>query len=113
MAMKCALLPLAVLLCVLGFDARAQTCEAAPKKSGPVSILILDSPRRVEEFAKSVQGAKVAVRDRGTVIFDDGRVVTADTDAATRQLNELGWGNRPIQIVASLPLRPKPAPGGG
>ena len=105
---------LALLLCSLvAVDARRRRCEAAPKKSGPVSILILDSPQRVEAFAKSVQGAKVAVRDRGTVIFDDGRVVTADTDAATRQLNELGWGNRPIQIVASLPLRPKQAPGGG
>ena len=94
-------------------DARAQSCEVAPKKSGPVSILILDSPRRVEAFAASVQDARIAVRDRGTVIFDDGRVVTADTDGATRQLNELGWGNRPIQIVASFPMRPKRVPGSG
>jgi hypothetical protein len=101
-----------VLLCFVP-DAWSQSCEVAPNKGGPVSILILDSAQKVDAFAASVQGAQVAVRDRGTVIFDDGRVVTADTDAATRQLNDLGWGNRPIQIVASMPLRPKLAPGGG
>jgi hypothetical protein len=90
--------------------AHAQSCEAAPKQSGPVSILILDSPQRVDEFAKSVQGAKVAARDRGTVIFDDGRVVTADAEAATSRLNQLGWGNRPFQIVASMPLRRSSCP---
>jgi hypothetical protein len=101
-----------VLLCFVP-DAWSQSCEVAPNQGGPVSILILDSAQKVDAFAASVQGAQVAVRDRGTVIFDDGRVVTADTDAATRQLNDLGWGNRPIQIVASMPLRPKLAPGGG
>jgi hypothetical protein len=111
--MKRALIAAGMLLCLFAWEARAQSCEAAPKPGGPVSILILDSPQRVDAFAASVQGAQVAARDRGTVIFDDGRVVTADTDAATRQLNDLGWGNRPIQVVASFPLRPKPAPGGG
>ena len=102
---------LALLVCALvAGEVQAQSCEAAPKKSGPVSLLILDSPQRVEEFAKSVQGAQVAVRDRGTVIFDDGRVVTADVDAATRQLNLLGWGSRAIEVVASFPLRPVQAP---
>jgi len=107
-------MPLALwLLCLLvPSDAWAQSCEAAPR-GGPVSILILDSAQRVDEFAASVQSAQVAARDRGTVIFDDGRVVTADTDAATRQLNQLGWGNRPIQIVASFPMRPQRAPGSG
>ena len=90
-------------------DARAQSCQVA-KPSGPVSILILDSPQKVEEFAASVRDARVAARDRGTVIFDDGRVVTADVDAATRQLNRLGWGNRAIEVVASFPLRPVQAP---
>jgi hypothetical protein len=104
----------ALLFCgFVASEARAQSCESKPSTTGPVSILILDSPQRVEEFAKTVQGAKVAARDRGTVVFDDGRVVTADADAATRQLNGLGWGNRPIQLVASMPLRPKQPPGGG
>ena len=102
-----------LLLGCVASDAGAQSCESKPGTRGPVSILILDSPQRVEEFAKTVQGAKVAARDRGTVVFDDGRVVTADADAATRQLNGLGWGNRPIQVVASMSLRPKQAPGGG
>jgi hypothetical protein len=85
-------------------DARAQSCEVQAPASGPVSILILDSPRRVDEFAGSVQGVRVVAREAGTVIFEDGRVVTADADAASRQLNALGWGKRSIQIVAGFPL---------
>jgi hypothetical protein len=92
--------------------ARAQSCKARPA-SGPVSLLILDSARKVDEFAATPRGATPIVRERGIVIFEDGRVVTSDVDAATEHLNGLGWGARPIQIVASFPLRPNPPPGGG
>ncbi|RIL04777.1 MAG: hypothetical protein DCC71_12825 [Proteobacteria bacterium] len=67
----------------------------------------------MEELAASLRDAPVAARDRGTVIFADGRVVTSDVDAATRQLNRLGWGTRRIEIVASFRLRPQQAPGFG
>jgi len=46
------------------------------------------------------------------VIFRDGRVVTADAGSATQHLNALGWGHRPIEIVASFRMRPMQAPGG-
>jgi hypothetical protein len=101
--------------CAIAFaapsPADAQSCTA--KSSGPVSILILDSAQRVEEYASSVRDGRVAARDRGTVIFEDGRVVTADVDAATRQLNALGWGARRIEVVASFRLRPVQPPGSG
>ena len=74
--------------------------------SGPVSLLILQSGVRVHEFARSVRGADVIARDSSTVIFGDGRVVTSDVESATRHLNALGWGGRPIEIVASFRLRP-------
>jgi hypothetical protein len=99
--------PLLAALCALGLAARAraQSCEAAPPPRGPVSILILDSARKVDEFAASVKDARAVVREPGTVVFEDGRVVTASADAATEHLNALGWGDRPIQVVAALPLR--------
>jgi hypothetical protein len=91
--------------------ARAQSCDVG-KAKGPVSILILASPQKVQEFAATIRDAPVAARDPGTVIFRDGRVVTSDAASATRHLNALGWGGRPIEIVASFRLRPMQAPGG-
>jgi hypothetical protein len=78
-----------------------------------VSLLILDSARKVDEFAAVPRDASIVVRERGLAIFEDGRVVTSDVDAATRHLNALGWADRPMQVVASFPMRPKPPPGGG
>jgi hypothetical protein len=86
-----------------------QSCQAKPA-SGPVSILIVASPESVASFAASVQNARALVHERGTVIFDDGRVVTSNVDAATTHLNALGWGARPIEIVASFRLRSAPTP---
>lgn len=103
-------------VCALALGApasvHARSCRVATSK-GPVSILILDSPRKVDEFAASVKDAPVAARDRGTVIFQDGRVVTSDVEAATRQINGLGWGARKIEIVASFRMRPAQTPGFG
>lgn len=79
----------------------AKSCRVLP--SGPVSLLILESGERVQAFAASVSGPAILKRDAQTVIFDDGRVVTANIDSATVFLNELGWGNLDIQIVASFP----------
>jgi hypothetical protein len=92
--------------------ALAQSCKVKPS-SGPVSLLILDSARKVDEFAATPRDAVIVVRETGLAIFEDGRVVTSDVDAATHHLNALGWGSRPIQIVAAFPMRPNPPPGGG
>lgn len=72
---------------------------AAP--SGPVSLIILSSGHKVLEYARAQKG-NVALADAKTVIFQDGRVITADVEAAGRHLNELGWGGRPINVVASF-----------
>jgi hypothetical protein len=113
MTLRAMHLLLLIAACAAPSPARAaQVCRARPS-SGPVSILILDSAAKVAEFAAATREADVAVRERGTVIFADGRVVTADVDAATRHLNALGWGARPIEIVASFRIRPNPPPGGG
>ena len=81
-----------------------QTCDA-DRSSAPVLLLILQSSKKVHDFAASVRGAKILKQDQATVIFSDGRVVTSNIEAATRHLNELRWGSRSIQIVASFPTR--------
>ena len=101
-ALACALL--------FGGVAHAQvgeTCDPGAA-TGPVSLIILQSGQRVHSYAKSV-GGRVAAYDEKTVIFQDGRVVTADVEAAGEHLNTLGWGARPIRVVASLP-RPSVRP---
>jgi hypothetical protein len=98
-------------ICLTAPAARAQTCDLS-KAKGPVSILILAGPQKVQEFAATIRDVPVAVRDAKTVIFRDGRVITSDAASATQHLNALGWGSRPIEIVASFRLRPVQPPGG-
>ncbi|MAE96592.1 MAG: hypothetical protein CL910_18240 [Deltaproteobacteria bacterium] len=78
----------------------APSCKVLPPG---VSLLILASPALVKSFASSVEGPDVVREDETTVVFDDGRVITADPDSAERFLNELGWGNLKLDIVASFP----------
>ena len=86
--------------------AAAEVCEAPPPSSGPVSLMILKSPAQVQSLAKSLaRGVPVVARDASTVIFRDGRVITADVEAASRQLNRLGWSKRRIDVVASFAKR--------
>ena len=92
--------------------ARAQSCPTKPVVRS-VSLLLLASARKVDEFVAVPRDAKVIVREPGVAIFEDGRVVASNAEAATRHLNALGWADRPLSIVASFPVRPNPPPGGG
>jgi len=76
----------------------AETCEP----TGPVSLLLLQSGQKVYELAKAL-GGQVVARGPKTVITADGRVITADPEAAGEHLNALGWGARPIRVVVSFP----------
>jgi hypothetical protein len=67
--------------------------------------VILSSPKKVQQLAASIRDARVLRRDAKTVIFSDGRVVTSDVTSASRHLNELGWGNRSINVMASFKAR--------
>ena len=79
-----------------------EVCEApGAAPSGPVSLIILSSGAKVLEYARAQKGT-VALADQKTVIFQDGRVITADVEAAGRHLNTLGWGGRGINVVASF-----------
>lgn len=95
-------------------QAQGEVCDSPPPPSA-VSLLILGSGSSVHELAKALaRDATVVVKDAQTIIFDDGRVITADVGAAGDHLNRLGWGDRNIRVVASLPApraRPRRARG--
>jgi hypothetical protein len=97
------------LLLVVSTAASAQqgeVCERKPAASrGPISLVILASGAKVRELAASVKDTPVVARDANTVIFADGRVITADVASAGEHLNALGWGSRRIDIAVSLPKR--------
>jgi len=80
--------------------AGAESCTPG----GPVSLMILQSSQKVRELALALDGTVIR-QEAKTVIFQDGRVITADVEAAGRLINELGWGNRRIDIVASFSAR--------
>jgi hypothetical protein len=80
---------------------------------GPVSLMILQSSQKVRELTQALDGTVIR-QEAKTVIFQDGRVITADVEAAGRLINELGWANRRIDVVASLPARrARPRSSGG
>ena len=81
--------------------ARAQQCDGG----APVSIIVLASPERVQQYAATLRGVRILRRDAQTVVFADGRVVTANLGAASAHLNAVGWATRRIEIVASFPKR--------
>ena len=105
----CAVLLLTAALPVVfgATPARAQgpaLCQ--PGQSGSsVSLVILSSPKKVHQLAATIRDAQVLKRDAKTVIFSDGRVVTSDVGSASRYLNELGWGKRSINVMASFKSR--------
>jgi len=105
-------LVLAGLLLAVPVARAGETCDAPPR--GPVSLFILQTDTKVQAFAKTVRDADVVRRDPTTVVFADGRIVTADVTAASRYINELGWGSRRLDIAASFPRRaPRPRRGYG
>ena len=92
----------AALLLIATPASAGEVCEAPPS-GGPVSLIILKGPRQVHELASALaRGVPVAARDAATVAFQDGRVITSDAEGASRLLNRLGWGGRPISVVASF-----------
>lgn len=70
-----------------------------------MSLIILSSPKKVQQLAATIRDAKVLKRDAKTVVFSDGRVITADVTSASRHLNDLGWGKRSINVMASFKQR--------
>ena len=108
----CAVLLLTAALPVLSSATPARAQGAAlcqPGQSGQsgssVSLVILSSPKKVHELAATIRDAQVLKRDAKTVIFSDGRVVTSDVTSASKHLNELGWGKRSINVMASFKAR--------
>ena len=91
------------LVLALGSFANARAGEVCnvPSK-GPVSLIILSSGTKVHTYARALKGTVVR-QDAKTVIFLDGRVITADVEAAGHLLNDLGWGGRGINVMASFP----------
>ena len=79
-----------------------QSCSTRP--TGPVWLIVLDSPGRVQAYAATVKDEEI-LSDATTVVFKGGRVVTSDVAAAGEHLNALGWANRKLEIVASFPAR--------
>lgn len=78
---------------------------------GGVSILVVATRQKVNQFAASVRDARVVRRDPETVLFEDGRVVTSNVGSLGPHLNALGWGQRKIAIVGSFSTRRARRPG--
>jgi hypothetical protein len=90
------------LVLILGSFSAAQAGQVCEVSTGPVSLIVLASGSKVHRYARTLEGT-IARRDAETVIFHDGRVITANIGAAGRHLDALGWGSRDVKVVASFP----------
>jgi hypothetical protein len=86
-------------------SAEAALCESKP--TGSVKLLILPNQQKVHAYAATLAHIPVVARDPSTVVFQDGRVVTADVDKAGGHLNKLGWASLRLEVVASFGIRPQ------
>ena len=82
-----------------------QTCDAGAVRPA-VSLVILASAKKVQELAASVRDVRVLRRDAKTVVFENGRILTADVAAVGEHLNALGWASRRIEVLASFTAAP-------
>lgn len=83
---------------------QGEVCER-PTYRGPVSLVILANGAKVRQLAASVKDVPVVARDAETVIFADGRVITADVEGAGEHLNQLGWASRQVRVSATFPRK--------
>ncbi|MDJ0866983.1 MAG: hypothetical protein QNK03_12800 [Myxococcota bacterium] len=103
----CVLTLAAALLAPATAFGQGKVCEPA---AGAVMVVVVDSPRQVRTAVAGMRGrALVATED--TVIYADGRVITASVEATSRHLNELGWAHRRLQLVGGVARAPTPRRG--
>ncbi len=88
-------------------SARADGAVCESKPTGSVMLLIVSTKRKVQDYASTLTHIPVVARDTTTVVFQDGRVVTADVGKAGQHLNDLGWASLRMEVVASFGMRPQ------
>ena len=88
-------------------NARADGAVCESKPTGSVMLLILSTEKKVHDYASTLTDIPVVARHATTVVFQDGRVVTADVGKAGQHLNDLGWASLRMEVVASFGMRPQ------
>ncbi len=88
-------------------EARAAGAVCESKPTGSVMLLILPTRQKVHDYAASLSHIPVVARDKTTVVFQDGRVVTSDVGRAGEHLNALGWATLRLEVVASFGRTPQ------
>ena len=97
MCVRLAALALALLMAPAAW-ANGQMCGPP---QGPVMVVIVPSKARVPGAAAGLSSTRRLVDTADTVIYADGRAVTADLGAISGHLNALGWAERQIEIVGA------------
>lgn len=70
----------------------------------PVVVVVLESPQAVRA-RRAREAAAVVSEDASTVVFADGRVLTARLEEVGTHLGRLGWAEREIVISSRFASR--------
>ena len=80
-----------------------------------VAIMVVGSPENVETFRESLNPEQIVASSTTAFAIDRGRIIADRIEAGSDLLNQLGWTERPLEIIdprsASGPTRPKASGG--
>jgi hypothetical protein len=100
----------ALLLSLLAAPAAQASGNMCGPPPTPVLLVLVESKARVPGAAAGLSSTRRLVDTADTVIYADGRAVTADLAAISGHLNELGWAERPIEIAGAGTRLPPASP---
>lgn len=72
---------------------------SAPGSEDPVLLVVVGHPENVDAVRRGLRGEPLLYDSREAFALEGGRIVVAHIAAASEALNELGWANRPLEIV--------------
>ena len=64
-----------------------------------VAIMVVGSQERVEVFRDSIDAQLIVADTPGAFALDRGRIIAAQIEAGSVLLNQLGWADRPLEII--------------
>jgi len=74
----------------------------------PVTVIIVGSDESVAAVRAALRRDEIVYEGPGVVAVPGGRIVVAKVETASDALNELGWIDRPLEILGTDSWRPGP-----
>jgi len=75
--------------------------QAVGMTKKPILVFLVDSRAGVENIRKSVDASRITSTSPNAIALREGRIFAANRSAVGFALNEMGWIDRPIEILVA------------